>query len=340
MSAIKSGGDAAPPDPWDDYWRRTREAAAHKAGGPQDEVLARFWSGFFGDAFASGAGSRLLDVACGNGAATAYALEVAGRLGRQLPRPIALDSSLAALIDLRRRLPGVSAVVADARRAPFASSSFDVVASQFGLEYAGPPAFEEAARLLAEGGVLGAVLHLKGGAIYRENTANLAATKALRDSALLEATREAFSAELAVRMGKGGRARLRSAEARLEAAVLGVSGALQHFGSGVAGGALERLRDDVVHMHHRKQTHEPAEVVRWAAAMSAETEAYAGRMATMLDAAVDEAALHALTRRMADQGLRLRIHETMLMGAMAQPGAWIVVFDRPRKNGGPKPAVS
>lgn len=340
MSAIKPGDGSAAADPWDDYWRRTREAAAHKAGGPQGEVLARFWTGFFRDAGATGGRFRLLDLACGNGAATAYALGAAPRLGQQPDRPVALDSSLGAVSDLQRRLPGASVVVADARRAPFAAASFDVVVSQFGLEYAGATAFEEAARLLAAGGVLGAVIHFREGVIFRENTANLAAIGALRDSALLEATQEVFRADLALRTGQGGRARLRSAEARLEAAMGVVSAALRQFGGAVAGGVLERLRDDVVHMHRRKQAHEAAEVIRWAAAMARETEAYAGRMSTMLEASIDEDALRSITRRLEVQGLRARIRETMLMGAAAAPGAWVVVFDRPKKNGGPKPAVS
>ena len=29
---------------WDTYWRGTHENAAHREGGPQEEVLARFWA--------------------------------------------------------------------------------------------------------------------------------------------------------------------------------------------------------------------------------------------------------------------------------------------------------
>lgn len=340
MSASPPPGEStAAPDPWDEYWRRTQESAAHKSEGPLEDVLGRFWSSFFGDALAVGRQSRLLDIACGNGAATAYAHEVASQLARGPSRTIALDSSYAALSTLSRRLPNVSAVVADARRTPFASGGFDVIVSQFGLEYAGSEGFEEAARLLAPGGVLAAITHLRYGAIFRENTGNLAAMKAVRESALLEAAQAVFKADFSLRQGRGGRARLRGAQAQLQGAIRVVTAALAEFGEGVAGGAVARLRDDAVHMHRHMETLDPDEAIHWAGAMRVEVDAYIGRMASMIDASIDEESLRAIVAGMGIHGLRMRICATLLAGPKAQPAAWVLVAEGPRKIGGPKPAV-
>ena len=49
---------------WDAYWRNARSAAAHKDGGPQDEVLERFWLQLFEKVFPSfQAAPRMLDIA-------------------------------------------------------------------------------------------------------------------------------------------------------------------------------------------------------------------------------------------------------------------------------------
>lgn len=316
------------PDPWDEYWRRSDEAAAHKAGGPQDEVLAGFWSRFFARALESGSSARLLDFGCGNGAVIRFALETAKACGRPGPSAFGLDQSIAALGDLRRRFPTACAVVADARRTPFPERSFDIVASQFGVEYGGLEAFEEAARLVADGGVLAAILHLRGGAMYRENLANLEAMRALEDCGYVAAARALFRAETGVRTGSGSRPALRQADASFATAAARVSGILAARGRAVAGGAIDRLHAEVAEMYRRKAAYEPAEVVRWIDLMTGELQAYTGRMSSMLSAAVDERGLSELARRAEAMGLRVRVRETMAMGRAAEPAAWVLIGDR------------
>ena len=91
-------------------------------------------------------------VTSSHGAVVRFALRSAERLGAGARLVItALDGSHSALAELRRRHPGIRCVVADAVRAPFPDGAFDVVTSQFGLEYAGQAALPEAARLVAPG---------------------------------------------------------------------------------------------------------------------------------------------------------------------------------------------
>ena len=328
MSKPSSALGAA--DPWEEYWRRTREAAAHLEGGPQEEALARFWGSLFDDLFASGGQRRVLDVACGNGAVTRHSLEAASRCATPAPRNFATDTSLAALVELTRRHRGVEVVASDARRSPFPDGSFEVVASQFGLEYAGTQAFDEAMRLVAPGGVLAAVVHLAGGAIFRENVACLAAIEALVESKLLGAAKELFRADSALRSGRGSRPALRRAEGAMALALEGSARILHEYGPESAGGVIRKLLADVQHMLQRMPAFAPDDVARWTDLMAAEADAYRGRMSSMLEAAVDARGMEGIARWAGSRGLSIRMRQAVHMGSAPEPAAWLLVAERGR----------
>jgi SAM-dependent methyltransferase len=314
---------------WDEYWRLTREAAAHKGGGPQDEVLARFWTSFFKDALSRASSRRLLDLACGNGAVARFAFDAASVADRQTPSVVGVDNSLAALRELRERFPPVFAVAADAKRTPFADGLFDVVASQFGLEYAGIEAVDEAARLVARGGMLAAVLHLKGGAIYRECATNLQAIEGVRACEILPAVRNAFRAGVAASHGRGSKSDFRRAHARLAAAAKELEEILRVHGEGVAGGAVHRLHTDISHMYRRLDAYDATDVANWADGMAREIVAYASRMSSMVAAAIDDQGLDEIAKRVTSRGLSVRIREKLHMGvSRKEPAAWVFVSDR------------
>lgn len=69
------------------------------------------------------AGSRILDLGCGNGVPITDALVRAGR------RVVGFDSSARMLQHFRNNLPNTPVVRADVRHIPFASSSFDAAIS-------------------------------------------------------------------------------------------------------------------------------------------------------------------------------------------------------------------
>ena len=322
--------DEIPPvaSAWDQYWRLTREAAAHKGGGPQEEVLRHFWTSFFTDVLSQKSAPRVLDLACGNGAVTGFALSVAAQSERGSPSVVGIDTSLAALKDLETRFPPALAVVADAKRTPFDDQSFDVVASQFGVEYAGIEAIEAAARLVARGGTLAAILHLKKGAIYRECATNLQAILAVESSGILPAARDVFGAA-GVARGRVGNTDLPRAQTRLVKAGKAVEGALRRHGHNVAGGVVQRLHADIARMYRRSGAYDPAEVVNWIDGMAREVKAYAGRMSSMLAVAIDEPSLDKIVNRITLGGLSVRIREKLHMGVIRQePAAWVLVCDR------------
>ncbi|MEO7744331.1 MAG: methyltransferase domain-containing protein [Usitatibacter sp.] len=316
----------AVPASWDDYWRLTPEAAAHRGGAPQDELLRRFWSDVFAAARVEGR-RRVLDVACGNGAVFESASEAGGDRGSVGFQLCGLDSSPAALHGLALRCPWVHAVGGDAARMPFADRSFDLVTSQFGLEYAGPEAVDEAARILASNGRVVAVAHMKDGGLFRENVANREAMGVVVDSALLPRLKDLYQAHVAMFRGTGSRPAFRRAEAALAEACGEVGRALARLGPAVAGGSVARLQQDVVYMGRRIDSHDPAEVARWAGLCAREAESYLGRMDSMLAASIDESGVERLTKRAESRGLILRSRDRLVMGALAEAAAWALVFE-------------
>jgi SAM-dependent methyltransferase len=333
------GGDAL--RDWDAYWRNAGLAPALRDGGPQDEALDRFWTDFLDRAIAgAGTPACMLDIASGNGAVVRFALRSAERLRRQSDLGITgLDSSPAALAELRRRHPAIRCVVADATRVPYRDRAFDIVTSQFGLEYAGPGAIAEAARLVAPGGLLAAVLHLRDGGIYKECAVNLEAVDGFRKSGLLSGFDAAYRAAWAVNRSGAPAEAFREAERNLAAAVTAAREILLRFGQGIATGLLYRLYSDIGRMHERMGAYDPGEMTAWLQAMGSELESYSGRMASMLQAAFDAGRIAQATRDLVAAGLGIRLGGILKFGRPPVPGAWVIVAHRP-VDPGPATAVA
>lgn len=313
------------PAGWDTYWQNTRQAAAHRSGGPQEAALGAFWSGVLGQALDRHPDLRLLDLACGNGTVTHQALEAARRSSRPLPRVCGLDRSHPALVQWQRRFAAPWAVVGDAARVPFPDRSFHLVASQFGIEYCGAAAVDEAARLVSSQGSFAAVLHLRGGGIDRECRTNLDAARGVLDSRLLVRSREAFRAA-ALQTQRGNRARMRRADKQLAEALHRVEQILATHGPQIAGGTLVRLHRDVVQMYRRADAYEPRQVAQWLGRMGRELSAYVERMALMAAAALDESGVAAMAERLAGLGMTVHTREALRVGG--EPAAWALVCKR------------
>jgi SAM-dependent methyltransferase len=319
---------------WDSYWRNARSAAAHKDGGPQDEVLERFWIPLFTQLFPEfQTGPKILDIACGNGSVARFALTALGNTDENAGAYFCgLDKLCSALEEMRHRNPGLGYVAANAALLPFQDETFDMVTSQFGVEYAGPEALAEAARVVAPGGMIAAVLHLRDGAIYRECAANLEAINGIRNSNLLHRFNALFKAALAVQQGQGGTQLFHEADKDFAAAVAATEEVLRRWGKGVADGVLFRLYTDMAHMYRRFKHYEPGEVFRWIGFMDNELNTFAGRMASMLKAALDPPALDQLLAQLTARNFTMRRRETLNMGRLSAPAAWVVVAEKTARN--------
>jgi ubiquinone/menaquinone biosynthesis C-methylase UbiE len=99
------------------------------------------------DAASVGAGTRVLDVACGSGVAAA---EAAARGAVAT----GVDFSPAMLAEARAAHPVIEFVHGDAEALPFADAAYDAVVANFGVHHVPRPplALAEASRVLAPGG--------------------------------------------------------------------------------------------------------------------------------------------------------------------------------------------
>jgi ubiquinone/menaquinone biosynthesis C-methylase UbiE len=261
----------------------------------------------------------MLDLACGNGAVTGYALQAAPRL-----KTCCLDYSASAVLELRKRYPGSLCLAGNARQLPFPDGCFDLVVSQFGLEYAGFDAVAEAARVLSPGGQLAAVLHLRDGGIYRECAANLQAVNAIRDSELLPLARDAFNAGFDVNAKTGTVEAFKAAEKRFTPAIRALEKLMREMGEAIASGLPRKLYQDIAHMYQRMSAYDRADIINWVDGMMMQLDAYGGRMSSMLDAALDSAQLQAMRTLLERQGVRVLHSHSLEMGADPEPAAWVM----------------
>jgi len=146
---------------WRHYWRENRLAACVPDNPNSAAAIETHWSGFFSEL---PAGKRVLDIATGNGVLLAWAARATRAAGRELT----LTGIDLADIDPARYLPEHQIDLAATRfvgntaaeSLPFADGSFDVVVSQYGLEYADLElALSESARVLVSGGQLHWLAH-------------------------------------------------------------------------------------------------------------------------------------------------------------------------------------
>ncbi|MEP4145900.1 MAG: class I SAM-dependent methyltransferase [Halioglobus sp.] len=306
---------------WDTYWRGTHDNAAHREGGPQEEVLARFWSKVFSSPAAKT--SNMLDIACGNGAVTGHAITNA--VNADL---FCTDYSYSAMIELRKRHLMANCAVADAAQLPWADGSFGLVVSQFGLEYAGSDALLEAARLVAPGGCLAVVVHLHGGGIYRECDENKEVVDAIADTRLLALARLAFKGGFALNRGEASVEAFKASERAFTPAVRGLEDILRRYGSSAADGLPKQLYSDVASMYSRMSSFEEDEVMRWIDGMEKELEAYHGRMQSMLHAAVSEVKMEQLLTQLQQTGFDENPPQILRMGQDSEPAAWALILHR------------
>jgi len=163
---------------WSAYWAGAHATACLPGAPPDVEaLLADGWRRF---ASSLPQGARLLDLATGAGAV----LAVIGQARRDL---LLRGVDSAAVPAGQPELTGGVDIAA----LPFADAAFDAVTSQFGVEYAGPAALAEAARVLAPGGRLRFVVHHAASRAVAHNRARHDAIAALADAGLFRLARQA-----------------------------------------------------------------------------------------------------------------------------------------------------
>ena len=299
---------------WSAYWRSRGGAGEAFAGEgvEQHPALKAYWDAVFAG---MPEGARVLDLACGAGSALKRA-HAAG-----LTALTGADVSAEALSLLTDAVPSADAVRCSADAVPLPDDAFDLVASQFGFEYAGPGAPPEMARLTAPGGRIAALIHYAGGAIEAEVTTNAAAARAVSDTGFIEAARSLIEASFAGQGGGTGVETAKQAFRRPERALHAIARA-------APGGLAAHLHGGFKQLYHRRHAYALGDIIGWLDGMDAELRAYGGRMATMRAAAKDEAGMAAIADALRTGGLREIAYEPLTVDGDDAPLAWSLTARR------------
>lgn len=305
---------------WDTYWHGTGDAGAYSSGGVNHPAILAFWDGFFQIVKRDYAAPAIIDIASGNGAVVERALAAFG------DEPVditCLDVSDAAITNIQNRFPRVRGIVADARSIPLDSGGFDITVSQFGVEYAGPEAIDEAARLTAPGGQLALLLHNEQSSIHQECTASLDAILRLQESNFIPYSIDMLNAGFEACRGAD-RAAYENAATQLAPAVQALEAIMAQYGEHVAGDTIVRLHSDVDRIHRNIQRYEPLEVLDWLNRMDEELDAYAGRMSSMRDCAIDGEAFERICAGLRHRDYTIKRAEPLLAPDNGLPLAWVL----------------
>lgn len=260
----------------------------------------------------------MIDIASGDGAIVESAIEILGEGAADIT---CLEISRSALEILRERFPAVKGVVADALRTPLASGSFEIVTSQFGIEYAGIDAFKEAARLLAPGGRMACLVHHRSGIIYNEGLASLDAVAGLAKSQFIPLSIVMFEAGFAACRGAD-RKPYDVAVQNLLPAFRQLEDLMRNHGTHVAGDTLLRLYTDVEKIDQHMEQYDQTEVIEWLTSLESGLVAYTSNMMALRDAALNEAQFLAVCDALENAGLELKQAVPLLADNLKLPIAW------------------
>lgn len=311
--------DTSVPDAWDVYWRGAHESAFPVDGGVRHPVVRNFWIERFTSHLRENPEIAILDIASGDGAILDILSAIDDRIASKVT---CVDSSPAAIDSIGARFPAATGVIADAASIPLRDKGFGLVTSQFGVEYAGLDAIQEAARLVAPGGRMILLMHMAGSLMHRECEAALDAIRAIEQSEFIPLSLRMFESGFAAVRGADRRA-YDTAAARLNPAVRKIEMTMARYGENVAGGTISALYSGVAAIHAEIQNYEPGPVLNWLQIMNGELTSFAGRMQSMNQAALSEKEYLRICRRIQECGYKVD-QQHQLVDRDGTPLGWIV----------------
>lgn len=309
---------------WDTYWQGAWSGLAYGCGGVNHPFIKAFWDDLLSTQIETEHDPKILDVATGNGAIVEAIFRI---FGDSRPSVTCVDVSPAAIANVTSRFPDVRGVVADAGDLPFSDHGFDLVTSQFGVEYAGVEAIFDLPRQVAPGGRIVMLLHCSDGLINEESAMNLQAVQRLQDSGFLPLAVDLFTKGFAAVRGAD-RAPYDAAGKAFAPAVRKVENILLEMGEHVAADTVYRLYNDVARIHQKMPSYDPQEVLAWLRSMESELVAYVGRMQSMLDAAIDKESFMKLRDDLENRKFSLLRAEPLIPAEGTRPLAWTLVAEK------------
>lgn len=309
---------------WQEFWAGGEGDEA--VGGAQRHRLAELWASLFVKERGRISGSALIvDIAAGRGVALKAAIETLEDSSTFL----ALDYSPAAAASARRTLSQAVAAAADAARLPLSDGCAAAVISQFGIEYAGFPAFAEAARIIAPMGAFCSISHFRGGAIDAECAENERLIMQVADAALFLAARQALADSFRRRDHRDPQPGDAALERAFSAAMKDAATTVNAAYPSAAKATLERFLADLARLSARRLAFDAMDALGWLDGMEASLGAYLKRMRSMRAAALDHAAIDRIQSIFSESGLGDFRAGPLLFDAKRLPAAWVIEARRP-----------
>jgi SAM-dependent methyltransferase len=286
---------------WDQYWHYDRIASCFDGAGASnyDECVAAGWRAWFGHL---PNGVRILDLCTGNGAAALIAAAVSRSeskgfeivaVDRAAIDPPAFVTRHAEDYAAIRFVPGT-----DIEALPFPNAGFDVVISQYGIEYADPGrAIPEAMRMIAPGGAARFVVHAADGVIAEGSRAIVAEADLLLDGiGLPGAAARCFEALWAVeREGRQERDEADRAFAAFQEALVQTA---RHVPQARDQAMFKNSGAVLFDTFQRRGHFDLDQLLAKSGQVETEIRAHRGRLAALVEAALDEAGAEALAARL------------------------------------------
>ncbi len=298
---------------WADYWQHDGDSGEVfvNSKGERHPGLAEFWNTVFDGTPADAA---VIDIASGAGSIFAHLPE-----GHDL-QLFAADIAEEALASLSNRIPGVTTMVCSADAVPYDDGRFDLVVSQFGIEYAGVGAFTEAARLVAPHGRFVGLCHVKDGYIDSNNRAQL-------DEAVL--VDESGFIDLAIDLTTAGFSADTVAKHRTKEAFVPV---MQQVTDGIRRcprGIHSYLLQGFQQLFEQRQKYDEADITSWLDEMREELNKNIDRLTRMRAAALSPEDVANITENLTSAGLQEIQFKQFMTSGNKLPVAWSLSASRP-----------
>lgn len=303
---------------WHDYWASGGSGESALTKPEQRTRLAQHWRGLFAERAPQG--SVVLDIGCGDGAIFGFVRDLLSQAGRGLTL-IALDSSDAAARGAMNATPGATGVASDASRLPLREGAADLVVSQFGLEYAGSKAFEEAARVLKPGGTMSAVCHYKQGSISAECAENLRLLDIFFEEKVIDRAKDTLGNSFAQRYAPTAPGK-DVAEKKFQQAIRRVTNAISAAPNSAAKVTLSSAMIEINTMAMRRMAYDSTEAFAFLDEVKRTLSSYRARMRSMLSAALDQPAVDQIVTTLESAGMKPAIAEPMSFEPDGAPSAW------------------
>ena len=298
---------------WADYWQHDGDSGEVfvNSKGERHPALAEYWGAVFEGIPCNAA---VIDIA--SGAGSIFAHLPAGH-GLDLFAADIAEEALKALTD---RIPGVTTTVCSADAVPYDDGHFDLVVSQFGIEYAGIDAFTEAARLVAPSGCLSGLCHVADGYIDSNNKAQLEEAKLVNETGFIDLatdlTKAGFSADVDA---------MQRSEKAFVPAMRKIAAGMQRCPRGIH----SHLYQGFQRLFEQRRAYDEADITTWLEQMQVELDKNIDRLSRMRTAALSPADTANIAENLRSAGLEGIQFEQFITPGNRLPVAWKLSAARP-----------